>query len=174
MESFYQKGDSTIQLPLKNRVGSSNGQYRFVSILDTLIMKNGYTFNYRIIAKDKGIIPETANSPDSGYYKCDWDGETGLDNENETQFAFKLDQNYPNPFNPSTVINYQLPVSSLVSLKVYDVLGNEVAILVNEEKTAGLYNVQFTMNNVQLSSGIYFYQLKAGAFVQSKKMVLLR
>jgi hypothetical protein len=85
---------------------------------------------------------------------------------------FKLYQNYPNPFNPSTKISWQSAVSSHQILKVYDVLGNEVATLVNEYKPAGIYNVQFTMNN--LSSGIYFYQLKAGEFIQTKKMILMK
>ena len=93
-----------------------------------------------------------------------------------------LNQNYPNPFNPSTVISYQLPVSGDVILKVYDVLGNEVATLVNEEKLAGNFTVRF--NTANLPSGVYFYQLlvsalqskdgKAGSFTETKKMVLLR
>ena len=88
---------------------------------------------------------------------------------------FKLEQNYPNPFNPSTVISYRLPVSSNVILKVYDVLGNEIATLVNEEKPAGEYEVEFNVGQtISLSSGIYFYQLKAGSFVETKKMILLR
>ncbi|MCK9211877.1 MAG: T9SS type A sorting domain-containing protein [Ignavibacteriaceae bacterium] len=92
--------------------------------------------------------------------------------------AYKLEQNYPNPFNPETVISWQLAAGSFVTLKVYDVLGNEVATLVNEEQPAGSYqvnfNTQLTTNNKQLSSGIYFYQLRAGNFVQTKKMILLR
>jgi hypothetical protein len=87
---------------------------------------------------------------------------------------YKLEQNYPNPFNPSTTISWQSPVGSWQTLKVYDVLGNEVAILVDEYRNAGSYNVQFTINNLQLSSGIYFYQLKAGNVVQTKKMLLIK
>ncbi|MCJ7555049.1 MAG: T9SS type A sorting domain-containing protein [Ignavibacteriaceae bacterium] len=90
---------------------------------------------------------------------------------------FNLEQNYPNPFNPSTVISYHLPISGLVSLKVYDILGNEVATLVNEYKSAGKYEVIFnveTHRDASLPSGIYFYQLKAGSFIQTKKMILLR
>ena len=86
--------------------------------------------------------------------------------------VFSLEQNYPNPFNPSTVISYQLPVSGDVTLKVYDILGNEIAILVNEYKTAGKYEVEF--NASSLPSGVYFYQLKAGEFRKTKKMVLLK
>ncbi len=85
---------------------------------------------------------------------------------------FELQQNFPNPFNPSTTIKYSIPTSNFVTIKVYDVLGNEVAALVNEEKPAGTYEVNF--NASQLSSGIYFYKLQAGSFVETKKMILLR
>jgi len=85
---------------------------------------------------------------------------------------FVLGQNYPNPFNPNTIIGYQLSVSSKVILKVYDILGNEITTLVNEEKPAGHYEVEF--NSSILSSGIYFYQLNAGDFVQTKKLILLK
>jgi hypothetical protein len=93
---------------------------------------------------------------------------------------FILQQNYPNPFNPSTKIKYSIPSVTLrraqsdffVSLKVYDVLGNEVATLVNEEKPVGNYEVEF--NSATLPSGIYFYQLKAGEFISTKKMLLLK
>jgi hypothetical protein len=92
---------------------------------------------------------------------------------------FNLFQNYPNPFNPSTTIKYQIPEISIVTLIVYDVLGNEVATLVNEEKPAGSYEVEFNSHSGlsgirDLSSGIYFYQLKVGSFVETKKMILLK
>jgi hypothetical protein len=86
--------------------------------------------------------------------------------------VFSLSQNYPNPFNPSTAINYQLPANSFVTLKIYDVLGNQVAALVNEQKPAGVYEVEF--NASEFGSGVYFYRLQAGIFVETKKMVLLR
>ncbi len=86
--------------------------------------------------------------------------------------TFLLEQNYPNPFNPTTVIGYQLPVASEVSLKVYDVLGREVMTLVNGKQEAGVYN--FTLNATGLASGIYFYRLQAGNFVQTKKMMLVK
>lgn len=85
---------------------------------------------------------------------------------------FSLSQNYPNPFNPSTVISWQLAVGSHVSLKVYDVLGNEVAILVDEEKATGEYQVEF--DGSKLASGIYFYTLHTSNFSAIKKMILLR
>ena len=85
---------------------------------------------------------------------------------------FILYQNYPNPFNPITRISYTIPELSFVELKLYDVLGNEVATLVNEEKQSGYYEVEFNSKN--LVSGIYFYKLQAGNFVESKKMILLK
>jgi hypothetical protein len=88
--------------------------------------------------------------------------------------AYKLEQNYPNPFNPETVISWQIAVGSHVTLKVYDVLGKEVVTLVNEEQPAGSYQVEFSSKNSEISSGVFFYQLRAGDFVQTKKMILLR
>jgi len=88
--------------------------------------------------------------------------------------TFELFQNYPNPFNPNSVISWQLPVSGYVSLKVYDILGNEVATLVNDELEAGYYNITLNANQPQLASGVYVYQLRAGSFVQTKKMILLQ
>ena len=90
---------------------------------------------------------------------------------------YKLFQNYPNPFNPTTKIKFEILGQArndnmLVTLKVYDILGREVAILFNEEKPAGEYEVEF--NAANLPSGIYFYQLKAGYYSDTKKMVLLR
>ncbi len=85
---------------------------------------------------------------------------------------FSLNQNYPNPFNPKTVISFQLPVSNKVTLRVYDVLGNEIANLVNEELSAGEYEVEF--KGEVLTSGIYFYQIKAGNYIGAKKMVLMK
>ena len=87
---------------------------------------------------------------------------------------FRLFQNYPNPFNPSTNISYQLPVNSFVTLKVYDVLGNEAAVLINEWKEAGSYSAQFTTSGKQLASGMYFYTLTAGKFTDTKKFILLK
>jgi hypothetical protein len=87
---------------------------------------------------------------------------------------YSLQQNYPNPFNPSTVINYQIPKFSNVSLKVFDILGREVTTLVNKEQQAGNYSVDFSVINYHLSSGIYFYRLSAGNFTQTKKMILIK
>ena len=89
---------------------------------------------------------------------------------------FKILQNYPNPFNPSTIIRWQAPSGGWQTLKVYDVLGNEVATLVDEYRNAGSYEVEFksTIGSRQLANGVYFYQLKAGDFLETKKMILLK
>ena len=92
--------------------------------------------------------------------------------ENKVQNYVLLSQNYPNPFNPSTTIEYLIPERSSVVIKVYDILGREVAKLVNEEKPAGNYNVE--LNGSNLTSGIYFYQIQAGEYIQAKKMILLK
>jgi len=97
-----------------------------------------------------------------------------VDDEQLTPTSYALFNNYPNPFNPSTVISYQLPENSFVILKVFDVLGNEVESLVNEYQTAGIKNVILDLKVKEFSSGIYFYQLKAGNFCQTKKMLLLK
>ncbi|MEP0860861.1 MAG: T9SS type A sorting domain-containing protein [Ignavibacterium sp.] len=92
--------------------------------------------------------------------------------KNKIPTTYELAQNYPNPFNPTTVISWQSPVSSHQTLKVYDVLGNQVATLVDEFREAGMFEITFRASN--LSSGIYFYKLQAGDFVQTKKMILLK
>ena len=83
---------------------------------------------------------------------------------------FGLGQNYPNPFNPSTIIGFSVPTGSFISLKVYDLLGKEVSILVSKFLTPGMYEINFEAGN--LASGVYFYQLNTGEFVQTKKLLL--
>lgn len=97
---------------------------------------------------------------------------TDSPNENKYLNSYSLSQTFPNPFNPSTSISYQIPEMNFVTIKIYDVLGNEIATLVNEEKPAGTYKI--TWNAEGLSSGIYFYRLQAGNFVATKKMILLK
>lgn len=101
-----------------------------------------------------------------------WDPVTAVEEEENIPTQFTLSQNYPNPFNPSTVISYKLPVSSLVTLKVYDILGRLVAELVNKYQEAGSYHVNF--NASQLSAGVYFYRMESGSFVNVKKMLLIK
>jgi len=94
------------------------------------------------------------------------------DKNNSIPIAYSLAQNYPDPFNPTTTINFSVPKTSLVNLKVYDLLGREVTTLVNENKSIGNYSVRF--NAGKLVSGVYFYRMQAGDFVQTKKLILLK
>ena len=111
------------------------------------------------------------SSPDIGAYE--YDSSVNVDGDKTSQpTEYVLYQNYPNPFNPSTTISYFISASSFVTLKLYDVLGNEIKNLVNEEKTAGNYELEF--NAANLPSGIYFYRLQSANFVETKKMILLR
>jgi hypothetical protein len=121
------------------------------------------------------------NSIVSGKYsyrlkQIDNDGKFEYSNAIEVNFGtpmkYTLNQNYPNPFNPSTVISFSVPVTAHVTLKIYDVLGNEVATLINSEKPAGVYEVEF--NASELTSGIYFYKLQTGSFIETKKMLLIK
>jgi hypothetical protein len=115
----------------------------------------------------------------NSYYRLkqiNFDGTTEYSNIIDVTFGavseFALDQNYPNPFNPSTKIKYEIKEKSNVELKVFDLLGREIATLINEEKPVGNYEIDF--NASRLSNGVYFYRLQAGAFVQTRKMILLK
>ena len=95
-----------------------------------------------------------------------------VEGQNNSTFQFSLSQNYPNPFNPITTISWQLAQGTNVIIKVFDMLGQDVATLINGYKDAGNYRTEF--NAANLPSGIYFYQLRAGDFIDTKKMILLR
>ena len=98
---------------------------------------------------------------------------TGIENkQNNLPTSFSLQQNYPNPFNPITTINYSISQASFVTIKVYDVLGKEVATIVNGNKPVGNYSVEFDAS--KLVSGIYFYRLQAGNFTETKKLILIK
>lgn len=96
----------------------------------------------------------------------------GVVSPGATPLKFELSQNYPNPFNPSTKIRFDLPTQAFISLKVYDVLGREVATLVNEMKQAGSYTVKWDAS--RMTSGVYFCRLRAGNFIETKKLLLLK
>ena len=107
------------------------------------------------------------------FYETNNGGLTGIENENINKVdKFSLSQNYPNPFNPSTNISFTIPEKSFVTIKLYNILGKETAIIFRGEKNAGNYNVKFSADN--LPSGIYFYQLTAGSYTATKKMTLLK
>jgi plastocyanin len=119
-------------------------------------------------------------------YKCDYHVSLGMDGSfvattiagvenNQTASqpnAFRLEQNYPNPFNPSTLISFDLPIQTFVSLKVYNLIGQEVATLVNEQIVAGRYSK--TWNAGSMTSGVYFYRLQTASFSETKKLIITK
>jgi photosystem II stability/assembly factor-like uncharacterized protein len=119
-----------------------------------------------------------SGSLDAWAIKLDVENMTTVENEESLPKEFSLDYNYPNPFNPATTIRYKLPERSAVSLKIFNILGSEVLTLVNEVQSAGTHSVIFNANynkhSYSLASGIYFYRLQAGNFVETKKMILLK
>ena len=136
------------------------------------IMAITYEDKYKPSCSTSGNYDSTANAILRGvldYMDITTDVEQVAD---LSPIEFELEQNYPNPFNPSTSIQYAISSRQFVTIKVYDILGNDITTLVNDYRDAGIYNVQFTMHN--LASGIYFYTLQAGDFVESKKMIYLK
>ncbi|MFC2094755.1 T9SS type A sorting domain-containing protein [Bacteroidota bacterium] len=148
--------------------------------LGPAIKKNFVSTEYRKIpdmavtaAEILGLDPEEA----TGDVMSEIFETTGVRTSSSSLHEFSLEANYPNPFNPSTKIRYNIPELSFVTLKVYDGLGNEMATLVNEKKPAGSYEVEFSVGQnsiLSTSSGIYFYQLRAGSFIQTRKMILMK
>ncbi|MBK8552501.1 MAG: T9SS type A sorting domain-containing protein [Ignavibacteria bacterium] len=138
-------------LSVFNQTGDPNGLY-ILRICDNAAGDTGALRNWSITIKYDVISGISSN--------------TALANE------YKLSQNYPNPFNPSTKIDFSIPKSGLVTIKVYDLVGKEVATLVNEVKAAGTHEVTF--NGANLSSGAYFYRIESNNFVDTKKMFLLK
>ena len=104
--------------------------------------------------------------------RCNYSKEIAVNTSMVTNY--NLAQNFPNPFNPSTVIKYSIPAASQVTLKIYNVIGSEIATLVNEKQEAGSYSVMFSMPADKLASGVYIYKLEAGTYTATKKMILVR
>jgi hypothetical protein len=156
-------------------------------------VKEAFFGNRTVVTVDKTVNSLNANFELQAVYDVDSDGypdligiglqdstvqvwgiesPSGIGEKDLIAAGFQLRQNYPNPFNPSTTISWQSPVSGHQVLKVFDVLGNEIATLVDEYKSAGNYEVELDAS--QLASGVYIYKLTSGSFVETKKMVLLR
>nr|MCU0343906.1 T9SS type A sorting domain-containing protein [Ignavibacterium sp.] len=138
--------------------------YRMLPLIDpnTQIFIGATTFTY-----GGSSLAYTKNDYQSNCYQIN-----DLNETYEKIEQFELAQNFPNPFNPTTKISWQSPVSSWLTIKVFDVLGNEIATLVNEFSNAGRYEVEFKAEG--LPSGLYFYKLQAGSFTQTRKMILLK
>ena len=133
------------------------------------LLSKGSNYTWNVILSD-GIVNVSAlnqfNFVTSTYV-------TGVDDKIDLiPKKFSISQNYPNPFNPVTKINYSIPRTSSVSLKIYDILGREIKTLVEEVKVAGYYEINFDGSN--LSSGVYFYRIQAGGFVETKKLILMK
>jgi len=170
--SLYLKQDTIFNSTLYADWIPGTENYSLQIPLEMYLLEDDYKFYYKIESIDKGLVPHRSFSPESGYYIAELDTTTDINDGIQNVFDFTLSQNYPNPFNPSTKISWQSPVSSWQTLKVYDVLGNEVATLVDEYRDAGTYETEF--NAEKLSSGVYYYQLRAGSLVQTKKMIYLK
>lgn len=120
-----------------------------------------------------GYTANATNQQQTGFwYVYQQTTITDVEDEETIPLVFNLEQNYPNPFNPATTIKFAVPEKSNVLIKAYDILGSEVATLVNEEMDAGWYEKNF--NAKGLASGIYFFRMEAGNFISTKKMILLR
>jgi hypothetical protein len=143
--------------------------------------KIGFVPGYGTTTEPK-LYSFTDEDVTTGIYKyclkqIDFNGTFTYSNEIKVEVDFSpkefvLYQNYPNPFNPSTTIKYQIPELSLVTLKIFDVVGNEITTLVKEEKPIGSYKVEFDASS--LPSGVYFYKLQAGSFIETKKMIIIK
>jgi len=176
---FENENKSNIALVRYNTNGSLDNTFGTNGIVTTTTgISSDHAFSIAI-QSDKKIVAAGFSYTDIDYSvftiaRYIGDSATGLDEENPENIpvTFLLEQNYPNPFNSSTIIKYQIPKSSFVSLKVYDILGREVVSLVNEEKLAGNYQTEFKASD--LTSGIYFYTILAGDFRATKKMILIK
>lgn len=133
-------------------------------------------FNSTIVGQSTGLLSSLsqnfkASSGAAGAFYGEA-GPTGVEDIQSLPTVYALEQNYPNPFNPSTIISYALPKQSFVSLKIYDVLGRVAKTLINETQAPGIYRLNFDASG--LASGVYFYRLVTGSFVDTRKLVLLR
>jgi|WetSurMetagenome_2_1015567.scaffolds.fasta_scaffold09849_2 hypothetical protein len=194
LSSFTSQVDyNTVTLFWQTATETNNSGFEIQRILYSKIeqLQNWETIGF---VEGKGTTTEIQSysfqdEPGPGKFKyrlkqIDFDGSFAYSPEIEVEvkapMVFSLEQNYPNPFNPTTKISWQSPVSSWQTLKVYDVLGNEVAVLVNEYRYAGSYEVEFSVTSgpessiKNLASGIYFYRLNAGDYVETKKMTLMK
>ena len=140
----------------------------FVNGHGTSTEQQSYFFNDQNLAAGKYLYRIKQIDFDGSFEYFELESEVIVNAPN----TFSLSQNYPNPFNPTTLIKFSIPVKGNVTLKVYDIIGNEVATLVNENKDAGTFEVNFSAEN--FSSGIYLYQLKSSSFIETKKMTLIK
>jgi len=172
VEYFYKK--DTLETLKQKKAGSRTpvtDVYHYSLFIDTVLIQNGYSLYYRIVSSDKSLIPHYTYSPDSGYYIAQYN-PVSIKQDGRIPDSFSMEQNYPNPFNPTTTIGFGIKNKSNVKIIVLNVIGEEVAVILNEEKDAGYHQAEF--NAVNLPSGVYFYRIIAEDFIQTKKMILLK
>ena len=168
---LWKAGDSIcVRRGYPGNLGAGNTIYKLNSHQSTT-SRTPVCVTYRSGAIQRSMVSFPGLGPQNIYFN----GEnlpTGVISNGTVPTNFKLSQNYPNPFNPTTNINFSIPKNELVKIKVYDILGKEVAILVNEQMNAGAYNISFDAS--KLSSGIYMYKITAGSFSDIRKMMLIK
>ena len=154
---------------------TSEGDWNSIAFIDGAGYSNS---TKKYVYKDNDLFSSSGSSKFQYRLKqIDTDGKftySDVVNVKITPSSYKLFQNFPNPFNPTTTIRYQLPKDSRVSLNVYDILGREVATLVNKEQDAGRYSIQLSASAYRLASGIYIYRIQAGNYVSVKKLMLMK
>jgi len=159
---------------IERKVVAPGSEWRIIGSLKgkgTTAIKTSYAFKDDVTnCRGKNISYRLKQTDFSGAQSCSKEIEISV----PQPATFELSQNFPNPFNPSTRITYALPEKTFVTLKIYDILGNEVAVLLNEEKPQGNYFFDVDLKDYKLASGVYFYQLRAGSSVRTKKMVVLK
>ena len=165
--------NSGFDIERSNVKGQTSNEWMKISFVQghgTTASPNNYEFTDRNLSsgKYKYRLKQIDFNGNFEYYNLSDEVVIGVPEK------FSLEQNYPNPFNPITVIRYSLSENSFVTLKVYDVIGNEVATIVNEKQNSGTYNYQFSTVNYQLSSGVYFYKIEAGSFSAVKRMIIIK
>ena len=146
-------------------VGMMNGQTSTSGIV-------GIKPGFRYADNDSCFVIYTEFGPYNVWAAYGCDGPVGVEEDEVVPETYSLSQNYPNPFNPSTTIKYSIPNASFVKIKVFNTIGQEMATLINEEQSAGIYEVKFDAS--KLTSGIYFYRIEAGNFIETKKMILIK
>jgi len=149
---------------IQEQQGMIQEQQGMIGQLVAALEENGIQVNISLPDKDKGGVEPKKSGP------AEAKSAPASSELEALPIEYNVSQNYPNPFNPSTTISYDVPQAAFVSLKIYDVLGKEVASLVNEHKNAGRYSVVW--NATDISSGVYFYKLQAGSYAETKKLVL--
>lgn len=179
MSVRYKGENNEPYLEIVNYIPSSPNNEPFYSKLNTLLQWNlqDKPDDYEINRNNVIYSFQKNRNPFIDYPEwvtAIWGNPSSVNKKKELANEYSLSQNYPNPFNPETTISYSIPKNEYVTLKIYDLLGKEIATLVDEYKQAGKYNFQFSIRNYQLSSGVYFYQLRASTYSETKKIIIIK